>query len=110
MFKMYSTNPYELDWGNVTPDGYQIETREVLYVFNFDISSTAKIERCILFTIGKIIWTDKHIPENTNQKVIFDLRGQPLMFLERARKMKEAVIGGIKKNSPSLNIIIEILI
>ena len=42
---------------------------------NFDllqknISSTDKIERCIFFVIGKIIFSDKYIPENTNQKVV----------------------------------------
>jgi hypothetical protein len=32
-------NPYDLDWGNITPSGYSEDKNEVLHVFNFDISS-----------------------------------------------------------------------
>lgn len=110
MFKLFSLKPYELDWGNVTSDGYNEEKQEIVNVFNFDISSDDKIDRCIFFSVGKILWNDIHIPEYTKQKIVFDLRGQPLVFLEKAKKMKEAILGSIKKMKPSLNIVIEIII
>lgn len=107
---MLSHNPYKLDWGNITPDGYNELLQEIVHVFNFDISSKDKIERCIIFSVGKIIWSDMHIPKYTQQKIVFDLRGQPLVFLDRAKKMKKDISEAVKKTNSSINFIIEILI
>jgi hypothetical protein len=110
MFRLLSHNPYKLDWGNVTPDGYYKIQDEIMHVFNFDISSKDKIDRCIVFSVGKIIWSDMHVPQFTKQKIIYDLRGQPLVFLERAKKMTQDVSETVKKMNTSIYITIEILI
>lgn len=102
--------PYELDWGNVTPDGFDEKNQEIVHVFNFDISSKDKIDNCIIFSVGKIVWSHFHIPEGIKQKLVFDLRGQPLVFLERARKMKYDINEKLKKVNLSVVITTEILI
>jgi hypothetical protein len=110
MFNLFSKDPYELNWGNVTPDGFNEEKKEVINIFNFDISSAEKISRCVIFSVGKIIWINKHIIKGTKQKVIFDLRGQPITFLDRARKMKQDILKQVTQIKPDVIVDIEILI
>lgn len=107
---LFSKNPFELDWGSITPDGYNEVEKTALSVFNFDISSAEKIDRCIVFCIGKALWLEKHLPAKTVQKFVFDLRGQPLPFLDRARRMKDEILTGIRSNEPEMVLNIEILI
>lgn len=107
---LFSKNPYDLDWGNVTPDGYNEAEKMALSVFNFDISSAERIDRCIIYSVGKILWLNKHLPEETTQKVLFDLRGQPLPFLDRAKRMKEEILKTIQSKEPKVVVNIEILI
>ncbi len=103
-------NPYVLDWGNITPEGFNEKQQEALHVFNFDISSVDKISMCTIFIAGKIFWTSKHIPNGVSQKIVIDLRGQTITLLERARKMKADVLQKIKHLDSTINTTIEILI
>jgi hypothetical protein len=107
---MSSIDPYTLDWGNFTPDGYDTKKKEAIYAFNFDISSQPNIERSKIFAVGKIIWAYSHIPKDSQQKIVFDFRGQPLALLDRARRIKEDIEQRIHDANPSINIVIEILI
>lgn len=110
MFFQSTKDPYSLDWGNLTPEGHDADNQTVLHVFNVDISSTEMIERCIIFVTGKLIWSSKQIPANTQQKVTFDLRGQPITFVNRFRKMKEQILQLVKNNAGLTNITIEALL
>lgn len=110
MFNLFSKDPYELDWGNITPEGFDQEKKEVIHIFNFDISSAEKVSKCSVFSVGKIIWVNKHIPKGTTQKVILDLRGQPITFLDRARKMKYDILQQVTQIESDIVIDIEILI
>ena len=74
--------PFNLDWGAATPEGYSQELREALHVFNFDLSTEAKLKRAIRFTIGRILWFDKHLPPGSHQKLLFDVRGQNIDLSE----------------------------
>lgn len=67
-----------IDWGGITPQGYNQEKNEALHVCNFDLSSEDKIENVILFIIGKILWAKNHLPKGCNQLIVFDVRGQEL--------------------------------
>ena len=103
-------DPFSLDWGSITPEGYNEQKNEVVFIFNFDISSQDRIERGIVFAVGKLIWSMKNIPP-CNYRVVLDLRGQALTLLNRARKMKEDIINTVIKDKTSLlGIEIEILI
>jgi hypothetical protein len=107
---LFSKNPYDLDWGSITPDGYNDADKVALSVFNFDISSVEKIDRCIVFCVGKVLWLNKHLPKETTQKITLDLRGQPLPFLTRARKMNDEILKIIQAKNPEIVLNIEILI
>ena len=103
-------DPYILDWGPITPSGFSEKNKEVLLVFNLDISSKEFIDRAIIFCTGKIIWTSKNIPMDATQKIVFDLRGQPITFIDRAKKMKKDIIEKVNEIGYLNPIIIEILI
>jgi len=105
-----SINPYNLDWGTITPTAFSESNKEILHVFNFDISSKENIEKAIIFSTGKIIWTSKHVPTDTTQKIVFDLRGQPITLLDRARKMKKNIVEKVIESGYAKPIVIEILI
>jgi len=107
---MQSTNPYDLDWGTLTPAGFSEINKEILHIFNFDISSKENVERAVIFSAGKVFWTDKHIPEEVTQKIIFDLRGQPISLIERARNMKKKIVEILNERGYAKSIVIEILI
>jgi len=107
---MYQTTAYDLDWGNFTPEGFSAKEGTVMHVFNFDISSDEKINRCIIFSTGRILWAQRQIPKGTKQKITFDLRGQPIPFLTRAKKMTATILDALENNLEVENITIEILI
>lgn len=102
-------NPYNLDWGMTTPDGFNRETQQMLCVFNIDISSDANISRTIVFVVGKVFWLSLHAPALIRQKIVFDLRGQPLDLLNKAHKMKRDILDKTMKVNNSKDIVIEIL-
>jgi hypothetical protein len=106
----FSKNPFDLDWGSISSDGYNETEKLALNVFNFDISSVDKIDRCIVFCVGKVVWLNKHLPQGTTQKVVFDLRGQPLPFLDRAKRIKDEILKIIQAKDPKVVLNIEILI
>jgi len=105
-----SKEPYHLDWGAITPEGYNKESNELLHVFNIDASSRDNIQRCTIFIIGRVAWFNMHAPAGSSQKIMLDLRGQALTLLDRATKMKAEIISESQRLNPSLTLIIEILI
>jgi len=102
--------PDDLDWGIATPDGFSEKDQQLLFIFNVDVSSTANIERTLVFVVGKVLWFNKQVPMGTEYKVVFDLRGQPLTLLGRARKMKSDILEKVAKLNKVINVSIEILI
>lgn len=110
MLNFLSNNPYKLDWGNATPEGYSKEKNNLLQIYNVDISSAEKIENCIIYVIGRIAWANKHFPKGTSQKIVFDLRGQPLALIDRARKMSQNIQKKSLAIEPEIKLDIEILI
>jgi hypothetical protein len=107
---LFSKNPFDMDWGSASPDGYNEAEKVAFCVFNFDISSVEKIDRCIIFCVGKVLWLNKHLPRETTQKVVFDIRGQPLPFLDRAKRMKDEILNIIQAKDSYIVLNIEILI
>jgi hypothetical protein len=107
---LFSKKPFDLDWGSISSDSYNETEKLALCVFNFDISSVDKIDRCIVFCVGKVVWLNKHLPKQTTQKMVFDLRGQPITFLDRARKMKDEILNLIRVTDSKIILNIEIII
>lgn len=68
----------ELDWGNVTPDGFNEGNNEAIFVYNVDLTSETNLLDTILFVSGRIIWNKNNLPENCSQQIVFDIRGQDL--------------------------------
>ncbi|MBP8033680.1 MAG: hypothetical protein KAZ71_03720 [Bacteroidia bacterium] len=67
-----------LDWGQITPEGVNLNENEFLYVYNHDLSSSEKIDRTIRFIIGRLNYYDNHLPENPRHQIKIDIRGQSI--------------------------------
>lgn len=67
-----------MDWGNVTPEGFNEKENEALHVFNFDLSKKENIDNAILFTLGKMLRSKEDLPEDCKQTFTFDVRGQKI--------------------------------
>lgn len=110
MDEQLANSPYDLDWGKITSSGFSENNGEVLHVFNFDVTSKENVERSVIFSVGKIIWSGKHILGDVTQKIVFDLRGQPISLIERARNMKKKIMEILNESGYTQSIVIEILI
>ncbi|MFN8396986.1 MAG: hypothetical protein U0176_20335 [Bacteroidia bacterium] len=78
MEKHESMNPLTLDWGKITPDGYDTASKTALHIFSMNLSTPVLRELCMTFVLGKLRWYHKHLPAEVQQRVIFDVRGQKL--------------------------------
>ncbi len=101
-----NVDPYTLDWGVATPEGYNKELNQLLHVFNFDMSSHENVRRCTIFVIGRIRWFSIHAPLGASHKLVFDLRGQAMTLLDRATKMKEEIMQDLKGTALLIDILI----
>jgi len=68
----------ELDWGQVTPEGVDLNTNTFVYVYNHDLTSKEKVDRTIRFIIGRLLYYDNHLPKDPIHKIKLDIRGQQI--------------------------------
>ena len=71
-------SPLAMDWGKITPDGFDSATKTALHIFSMNLSTPVLRELCMTFVLGKLRWYHKHLPAEVQQRVIFDVRGQKL--------------------------------
>ena len=67
-----------LDWGQVTPEGANLNTNTFVYVYNHDLTSMEKVSRTIRFIIGRLLYYDNHLPKDPIHKIKIDIRGQQI--------------------------------
>jgi len=67
---------YDLDWDQLTVEGYSEARSEATMVFNFDITSEEKANRVIQYVVGRAVWGAHNLPPESNIVLSFDLRGQ----------------------------------
>jgi hypothetical protein len=104
------TMPYEMDWGIISPDGFNQKEKEALFIFNFDITRELSRDYNSRFILGKLYWSSVQMPSDISLKIIFDLRGQPLTLIEKAKDIKYLIHSFLKKEKPELRFKTEILI
>lgn len=85
-------DPYTMDWGAVSPEGYDSIQNQLLYVLNVDFSNTANRERIAAYVVGRISWYSIQGPAGASHRVIFDLRGQEPLCLDAAERLKPEMI------------------
>ncbi len=78
-------DPATLDWGAVTVDAYSKERRSALHTIAAEVSTVARAERVIRYCRGLQRWYQQHLPANTRQAFVFDLRGQTVAADARSR-------------------------
>lgn len=76
----YEDNPFELDWGAVTPEKYNESSKEAFYVCNFLMRTEEARAIVKSFLCGRILWYDKHLPEHSSHRIRMDIRGQHISF------------------------------
>lgn len=67
-----------LDWGQITPEGYNTQTKVVLHVFNHDLTSSEKIDRTVRFIVGRVNYYELHVPPGATHLIKIDARGQQI--------------------------------
>ena len=68
----------KINWGQITPEGADVNTNSFVYVYNHDLSSTEKVDRTIRFILGRLIYYDNHLPKDPNHNIKIDIRGQQI--------------------------------
>lgn len=88
----------DLDWGEVSPESYNVLTNKATHIFNHDISTEEKIDRTIRFIVGRLTYYDFHLPQKSSHSVIFDGRGQNLSIkgCEFIKEQIRAIYQGTK--------------
>jgi hypothetical protein len=74
--KDISISPFDLDWGEVTPDLISSEKSEYTNISNHYLINDLGRELSPIFTAGRITWYSKHIPSEYKPLVLLDIRGQ----------------------------------
>ena len=90
--------PYNLDWGPVTPDGYDRGKNEALWIVNFNLSTKEQIFRVTNLLIGEIVWAKLNLPDGCIERIILDVRGQRLV-LEDLGVIKSAIEREVSEKS-----------
>lgn len=92
-------NTTDMNWGNIHLNGYNSSENEALFIFNFDLTTMANVRNVILFVTSKILWNNSHLPENSKQQFIFDVRGQDV-FDNVIKEISESIEAKISLLSP----------
>ena len=92
-----------LDWGPVTPEAYNDETREAFHVLNVNCIGTENRDRVCRFVAGRILHFSKHLPPSPSQRIRFDLRGQHISNTI-LNQMRESLIAGAKEHGIALSV------
>ncbi len=66
------------DWGQVTPEGSNLNTNTFVYIYNHDLTSLEKVDRTVRFIIGRLLYYDNHLPKDAFHIVKIDIRGQQI--------------------------------
>lgn len=88
---------FNLDWGPITPEGYDEENNQIIHVFNHNLEKKEYIQRSIIFIIGRIKFYKIHIPHGCSQKVVIDARGQTIIY-SNLKSIKNKIIEILNDN------------
>ena len=102
-------NPFELDWGEVTPEGFDDSKNQALHVLNCFLQSTESRNLCQIFLVGRIVWFSKHLPPNCSHRVRLDTRGQSIS-VNTLYKWREVALSKIRERMPAVQVEIEFLV
>ena len=69
-------NELDLDWGKITPEGYDDTNREALHILNVNFIGEESRNRVVKFAVARMLYFHRHLPEDSSQRIRFDLRGQ----------------------------------
>jgi hypothetical protein len=73
-------NAYELDWDQITVEGYDENKNEVTMVFNCDITIEDKYQEVLKYVIGRTVWCSYNFPSKAMITLSFDIRGQGVIM------------------------------
>lgn len=71
---------YSLEWDEITVEGYNKNTNEIIMVFNCDISTIQKSKEVIKYVVGRTSWGYLNFPANALINLSFDIRGQGIIM------------------------------
>lgn len=78
-------NPFELPWSPATPELANPSRRIAVHIVNHALASADDVTRTIVFLRGRLHYFAQQLPEDWQQAVRIDDRGQALSSAERNR-------------------------
>jgi hypothetical protein len=102
-------NPFELDWGEVTPEGFDNNKNQALHVLNCFMQSPESRRLVLIYLIGRIVWFNKHLPPGCCHRIRIDTGGQ-FISVNVLNKWREAALSKIRERLPAVQIEIEFLV
>ena len=104
-------SPFELDWGEITPDGYNSEKRESFYVANFLMTEESSRKLAKIYLSGKINWYEKHLPKGSKHHLRLDISGQrEIKFeIDMMRNWKDQTVKQTRMKNDNIDLYIDIL-
>lgn len=95
--------PYNLDWGEVFVESYNVEEKKATLIYNFNFDAFDLLEDYFNYSIAHIFWVNKNLPFGSSINAIYDLRGQGIGMSD-ITEFEQAVKDHILKLEPSLKV------
>ena len=102
-------DPFVLQWGEITPEGYDENINQALHVFNFYLLDEVARKYSSIFINGRVNWFVKHLPPLCAHLIRVDTSGQAIS-IEILNQWRDEVLNKLRKEFPSLKIEMEILV
>ncbi len=93
----------DLEWGVVTPKAYDKANKEALHVLNVNFIGEANRNRVVRFVCARVLHFNKHLPQDSSQRVRFDLRGQ-LIGNKNLKAARQAIVAAGAKTGIEVSV------
>ena len=68
-------DPWQLHWGQITPEFYSDAHKMALHVYCHNLESEENVGKTLRFVKARLRWFEEHLPVGTKQAVRFDDSG-----------------------------------
>jgi hypothetical protein len=102
-------NPFDLEWGEVTPEGYDKDQNQAFHVINCSMIGLENRRRCLVYLVGRVAWFSKHLPKGCSHRIRIDTSGQ-IISVKVLNAWRDSVIAKIGARMPTAKVEIEFLV
>ncbi len=99
----------QLDWGEVTPEGFDGNRNQALHVLNVFLQNPEGRRLALPFLVGRVIWFQRHLPRGCSHRVRVDTGGQTIP-VETLYAWRDEALSRIQDLEPAVRLEIEFLV